>query len=154
MELVDDPEAVRVEHEERDGALVLVLHVAPDDVGKVIGRGAGRARAAHGRAGELGARRAAGAGRDRRLIAALYDVHGDDMGALEAVLREVADEQVDHRRRRRRRRAAPHAAETLERLRALGDRVRWIRGNGDRELTPGEVGLAPPERARRRRSRS
>ena len=37
-ELVDDPEAVRVDTEERDGALVLVLHVAPDDVGKVIGR--------------------------------------------------------------------------------------------------------------------
>ena len=38
-ELVDEPEAVRVETEERDGALVLYLHVAPDDVGKVIGRG-------------------------------------------------------------------------------------------------------------------
>ena len=38
-ELVDDPAAVRVEEEERDDALVLVLHVAPDDVGKVIGRG-------------------------------------------------------------------------------------------------------------------
>jgi predicted RNA-binding protein YlqC (UPF0109 family) len=37
-ELVDDPEAVRVEQEERDDALVLVLHVAPDDIGKVIGR--------------------------------------------------------------------------------------------------------------------
>jgi predicted RNA-binding protein YlqC (UPF0109 family) len=37
-ELVDEPEAVRVEEEERDGALVLVLHVAPGDVGKVIGR--------------------------------------------------------------------------------------------------------------------
>ena len=37
-ELVDDPEAVRVDTEERDGALVLLLHVAPDDVGKVIGR--------------------------------------------------------------------------------------------------------------------
>jgi uncharacterized protein len=37
-ELVDDPEAVRVEEEERDDALVLVLHVAPDDIGKVIGR--------------------------------------------------------------------------------------------------------------------
>ncbi len=37
--LVDDPEAVQVESEEREGALVLVLHVAPDDVGKVIGRG-------------------------------------------------------------------------------------------------------------------
>jgi uncharacterized protein len=38
-ELVDDPAAVRVERGERDGALVLVLHVAADDVGKVIGRG-------------------------------------------------------------------------------------------------------------------
>ena len=38
-ELVDDPGAVHVESEERDGALVLHLHVAPDDVGKVIGRG-------------------------------------------------------------------------------------------------------------------
>jgi len=36
--LVDDPEAVRVEQEERDGSIVLHLHVAPDDVGKVIGR--------------------------------------------------------------------------------------------------------------------
>jgi len=38
-ELVDEPDAVRVETEERDGVLVLVLHVAADDVGKVIGRG-------------------------------------------------------------------------------------------------------------------
>jgi predicted RNA-binding protein YlqC (UPF0109 family) len=37
-ELVDEPDAVRVEMEDRDGVLVLVLHVAPDDVGKVIGR--------------------------------------------------------------------------------------------------------------------
>jgi predicted RNA-binding protein YlqC (UPF0109 family) len=36
--LVDEPEAVRVETEERDDALVLLLHVAPGDVGKVIGR--------------------------------------------------------------------------------------------------------------------
>jgi len=38
-ELVDEPDAVRVESEERDGSLVLYLHVATDDVGKVIGRG-------------------------------------------------------------------------------------------------------------------
>jgi hypothetical protein len=44
-ELVDDPSAVRVEAEERDGALVLVLHVAADDVGKVIGRQGRIARA-------------------------------------------------------------------------------------------------------------
>ena len=44
-ELVDDPEAVRVETEERDDGLVLLLHVAPDDVGKVIGRQGRIARA-------------------------------------------------------------------------------------------------------------
>ena len=44
-ELVDDPEAVRVETEDRDDTVVLVLHVAPDDVGKVIGRGGRIARA-------------------------------------------------------------------------------------------------------------
>jgi hypothetical protein len=37
-ELVDEPDQVRVETEDRDGALVLVLHVAPSDVGKVIGK--------------------------------------------------------------------------------------------------------------------
>jgi len=44
-ELVDDPGAVRVESVERDDSLVLVLHVAPEDLGKVIGRGGRIARA-------------------------------------------------------------------------------------------------------------
>jgi predicted RNA-binding protein YlqC (UPF0109 family) len=44
-ELVDDPGAVRVETEEREGVLVLVLHVAAGDVGKVIGRQGRIARA-------------------------------------------------------------------------------------------------------------
>ena len=44
-ELVDEPDAVRVETEDRDGVLVLVLHVAADDVGKVIGRNGRIARA-------------------------------------------------------------------------------------------------------------
>jgi uncharacterized protein len=43
--LVDDPDAVRVDQVERDGALVLQLHVAKDDVGKVIGRQGRIARA-------------------------------------------------------------------------------------------------------------
>jgi uncharacterized protein len=43
--LVDDPDAVRVEEIERDGAVVLQLHVAKDDVGKVIGRQGRIARA-------------------------------------------------------------------------------------------------------------
>ena len=44
-ELVDEPDAVRVEAEERDDVLVLHLHVAPGDVGKVIGRQGRIARA-------------------------------------------------------------------------------------------------------------
>ena len=43
--LVDSPDDVRVESVEEDDALVLLLHVAPDDVGKVIGRQGRIARA-------------------------------------------------------------------------------------------------------------
>lgn len=43
--LVDEPEAVRVETEEREDAVVFHLHVAPSDVGKVIGRQGRLARA-------------------------------------------------------------------------------------------------------------
>jgi putative phosphoesterase len=75
-------------------------------------------------------------------VAALYDVHGN-LPALEAVLAEVPDDATilvggDVA-------AGPFPSETLERLRGLGERVRWIRGNSDRELTPGEEGLAPQE---------
>lgn len=44
-QLVDEPDAVRVETEEREDATVLLLHVAPGDVGKVIGREGRIARA-------------------------------------------------------------------------------------------------------------
>ena len=44
--LVDEPDAVRVEEvEDEDGTLVLRLHVAEGDVGKVIGRQGRLARA-------------------------------------------------------------------------------------------------------------
>ena len=43
--LVDEPDQVRVEEAEGDGTVVLRLHVAPDDVGKVIGRKGRIARA-------------------------------------------------------------------------------------------------------------
>ena len=44
--LVDEPDAVRVEEvEEEDGTLLLRLHVADGDVGKVIGRQGRVARA-------------------------------------------------------------------------------------------------------------
>jgi predicted RNA-binding protein YlqC (UPF0109 family) len=43
--LVDQPDEVRVERTERDGAVVLRLHVAEEDIGKVIGRQGRIARA-------------------------------------------------------------------------------------------------------------
>ena len=43
--LVAEPDAVRVETEEDEGALVLRLHVADGDVGQVIGRQGRIARA-------------------------------------------------------------------------------------------------------------
>jgi predicted RNA-binding protein YlqC (UPF0109 family) len=43
--LVDEPDAVEVEEVEQEGAIVLRLHVAQDDVGKVIGRQGRIARA-------------------------------------------------------------------------------------------------------------
>jgi putative phosphoesterase len=75
-------------------------------------------------------------------VATLYDVHGN-LPALEAVLREIPDEATiviggDVAA------GGPDPSGTLERLRALGDRVVWVRGNADRELYPGEEGLAPP----------
>jgi uncharacterized protein len=60
--LVDDPDSVRVEREERDDALVLHLHVAEGDVGKVIGRQGRIARALRTVV------RAGGAHEDRRIV--------------------------------------------------------------------------------------
>jgi len=69
-------------------------------------------------------------------VATLYDIHGN-LRALEAVLAEIPDDativvggDVCFR--------GPEPVETLERLRALGDRVVWLRGNCDRELTTEE----------------
>jgi predicted RNA-binding protein YlqC (UPF0109 family) len=65
--LVDDPSAVRVETEEREDATVLVLHVAPGDVGKVIGRQGRIARALRTLV------RASGAREHRRVILEIAD---------------------------------------------------------------------------------
>jgi predicted RNA-binding protein YlqC (UPF0109 family) len=65
--LVDRPEAVRVEEEERDDTIVLRLHVAKDDVGKVIGRQGRIARALRAIV------RAGGARQRRRLILEIAD---------------------------------------------------------------------------------
>jgi predicted RNA-binding protein YlqC (UPF0109 family) len=44
-ELVDDPDAVRVEQVDDDRGVLLTLRVAQDDMGQVIGRGGPTARA-------------------------------------------------------------------------------------------------------------
>jgi len=73
-------------------------------------------------------------------LAALYDIHGN-LPALDAVLAEVPADLIlvggDVV-------AGPWPSETLERLRELGDGVRFIRGNADREVTSELPGLAPP----------
>ena len=76
-------------------------------------------------------------------VAALYDIHGN-LAALEAVLAEVPDDATivvggDVCA------GGEQPSEVLARLRGLGERVVWVRGNADRELHPDEEGLAPPE---------
>jgi putative phosphoesterase len=64
-------------------------------------------------------------------VAALYDVHGN-LPALEAVLAEVEGLGVERVVSGGDVLSPPFAAECLERLRALGDRVAFVRGNADR----------------------
>jgi putative phosphoesterase len=85
------------------------------------------------------------------VIATLHDVHGN-LRALEAVLGEIPDQATivvggDICA------GGQQPTETLELLRGLGERVVWVRGNADRELTPGEEGLVPPEVVERTRAR-
>jgi len=76
-------------------------------------------------------------------VATLYDVHGN-LRALEAVLAEIPDgativvggDVVA---------GGEQPSETLETLRALGERVIWIRGNADRELKREEGSTVPEE---------
>jgi predicted phosphodiesterase len=75
-------------------------------------------------------------------VAALYDVHAN-LPALEAVLAEVPEDATillggDHV-------YGPFPAETLERLRGLGERAVWLRGNCDRELSEPGTGPASVE---------
>jgi len=64
-------------------------------------------------------------------IAALYDIHGN-LPALEAVLAAVEDESVDRIVIGGDVVPGPLPAETIERLRGLGDTVVFVGGNGDR----------------------
>jgi putative phosphoesterase len=66
-------------------------------------------------------------------VAALYDVHGN-LPALEAVLGEVEELEVDAVVVGGDVAIGPMPRETLERLLALGERALFVRGNGDREI--------------------
>jgi len=84
-------------------------------------------------------------------VAALYDIHGN-LTALEAVLGDVPDDATivvggDVCA------GGEQPSETLARLRGLGDRVAWLRGNADRELFPGEGGLVPEPMVEETRSK-
>src|SRR5436309_1041109 len=76
-------------------------------------------------------------------VAALYVIHGN-LPALEAVLADVDADLVvvggDVG-------PGPQVAECLERLEALQVPVRWVMGNGDREVLQGGGGNAPDELA-------
>ncbi|QBD74566.1 metallophosphoesterase [Ktedonosporobacter rubrisoli] len=66
-------------------------------------------------------------------IAALYDIHSN-LPALEAVLKELEEVQPDLILVGGDSVAGPFPVGTLQRLAQLGDRVRYIRGNGEREV--------------------
>jgi uncharacterized protein len=66
-QLVEDPDAVRVEEIETEDTLVFRLHVAKDDVGQVIGRQGRIARALRAIV------RAGGARQRRRLVLEIAD---------------------------------------------------------------------------------
>ncbi|HMJ33242.1 MAG TPA: metallophosphoesterase family protein [Baekduia sp.] len=66
-------------------------------------------------------------------IAVLCDVHGN-LTALDAVLDELAHEGFDLIVSGGDVAAGPQPRECLERLAALGDRIRWVMGNADREV--------------------
>jgi putative phosphoesterase len=69
-------------------------------------------------------------------VAALYDIHGM-LDALDAALEDVAAEDPDTIVIGGDVVPGPQPREVLERLRALGDRALWLRGNADRALVEG-----------------
>jgi len=57
VNLVDHPDDVRIETTERDGEEVFRLHVHPEDLGQVIGKGGQTARAVRAVLQAVGAKR-------------------------------------------------------------------------------------------------
>jgi putative phosphoesterase len=82
-------------------------------------------------------------------VAAIYDIHGNEP-ALEAALNEIQKEQPDLIVVGGDIVSGPQPRATLERLWQLGDRVRTLRGNADREVVAAFDGMPfgeqlPPE---------
>jgi predicted phosphodiesterase len=78
-------------------------------------------------------------------IATLCDIHGN-LPALEAVLAEVELLDVDAIVVGGDVVPGPFMAETVDRLRTLGDRARFVMGNGDREVVEAfDAGLRPED---------
>jgi predicted phosphodiesterase len=73
-------------------------------------------------------------------VAALYDIHGND-DALAAVLAELADVGADLIVIGGDIAGGPFPNETVDAVRALGDRALAIRGNGERELVEARLRL-------------
>jgi predicted phosphodiesterase len=74
-------------------------------------------------------------------VAALYDIHGND-AALAAVLAELEGLAVDLIVVGGDVAGGPFPRETVDAVRALGDRAVTIRGNGERELVEARLRLA------------
>jgi len=85
-------------------------------------------------------------------VAALYDVHGN-LPALEAVMREIEAEAIDAVLVGGDVVSGPMPNETLELLRSLEDRVRFVRGNADRVLDFAGAGGDGAELERWKRAR-
>ena len=77
-------------------------------------------------------------------VAALYDIHGN-LPALEAVLAELSQVQPDLIVAGGDMAAGPMPRETLDRLISFGKRVRFLRGNTDREIVDHYDASLPPE---------
>ena len=75
-------------------------------------------------------------------VAAIYDIHGN-LPALEAVLQEVSQAEVDHVVIGGDVLPGPMPRETLACLLDLGIPVQFIQGNGDREVLAEKAGTEP-----------
>lgn len=68
-----------------------------------------------------------------RRVAAIYDIHGN-LPELDGVLADLEQAQPDVVIIGGDTGSGPMPRPTLERLLSLGVRIRWIRGNGDRDV--------------------